>query len=436
MRQTNKDVLVVGVALFAMFFGAGNLIFPPYMGLLAGTAWQWALLGFLITGIGMPLLGIMAAARAGGTVEHLGRRVNPWFGRILSIVVILAIGPLLAIPRTCATAFELGIRPTWPAFPSALYSLVFFGITFWFALNRSAVVDKIGKFLTPFLLLTLAWIILKGIFTPLGSIADMELPGPFGRGFREGYQTMDALASVVFAEIVIAALVFKGYANVKDQVRMTSMAGVIAALGLGFVYGGLMYLGATASSLFPPSVERTDLLIAIAQGIMGGTGKFALGLAVSLACLTTSIGLTATVADYFSHLSRDRVGYKLIAAITVVFSGVFATVGVTTIVNVAFPLLVTVYPVAIALIVLTLIGRPVADRAVYTGAVVGALLTSIPDALTIAGMPIGFLNQAVSAVPFAGAGFAWMIPTAVGTLVGLVVARTGRSRPIPVPDAS
>jgi LIVCS family branched-chain amino acid:cation transporter len=432
MRQTNKDVLVVGVALFAMFFGAGNLIFPPYMGLLAGTAWPWALLGFLITGIGMPLLGIMAAARAGGTVEHLGRRVNPWFGRLLSIVIILAIGPLLAIPRTCAVAFELGIRPTWPAFPAALFSVVFFGITFWFSLNRSAVVDKIGKFLTPFLLLTLSWIILKGVFTPLGSVAEMELQGPFGRGFQEGYQTMDALASLVFAQIIIGALIFKGYANVREQVRMTSMAGGIAAVGLGLVYGGLMYLGATASSIHTPSVERTDLLIAIAQGLLGDTGKFALGLAVSLACLTTAIGLTATVADYFSRLSKDRIGYKLIAVITVVFSGIFATVGVTTIVNVAVPLLVTVYPVAIALIVLTLIGRPVADRAIYTGAVVGALLTSIPDALTAAGMPVAFLNQTVATIPFAAAGFAWVIPTAVGALVGLVVARKGVSRPIPM----
>jgi LIVCS family branched-chain amino acid:cation transporter len=126
MRQTNKDVLVVGVALFAMFFGAGNLIFPPYMGLLAGTDWKWALLGFLITGIGLPLLGIVAAARAGGTVDDMGRRVGPWFGRLLGIVIILAIGPLLAIPRTCATAFELGIRPSMPGFSTVLFSVIFF----------------------------------------------------------------------------------------------------------------------------------------------------------------------------------------------------------------------------------------------------------------------------------------------------------------------
>lgn len=430
MQKTNKDVLVVGVALFAMFFGAGNLIFPPYMGLLAGVDWKWALLGFLITGIGMPLLGIMAAARAGGTVEHMGRRVSTWFGRLLSIVIILAIGPLLAIPRTCATAFELGIRPSFPDFPIALFSALFFGVTLWFALNRSEVVNKIGKYLTPLLVITLAWIILKGIFTPYGSIVDMDLQGPTGRGFREGYQTMDALASLVFAQIIIAALVFKGYTNVKEQVKMASMAGTIAALGLGVVYGGLMYLGATASSVHPVQVERTDLLIAIAGGLMGSSGKIALGIAVSLACLTTAIGLTATVADYFSGLTKNRLSYRSIAVMTVVFSGVFATVGVTTIVNVAYPLLVTVYPVAIALIILTLTGGPLAHRSVYIGAVTGALLTSIPEALTIIGLPIGFINYLVDMIPFATAGFAWIIPTVIGALAGLLAARI-RTNPAP-----
>jgi LIVCS family branched-chain amino acid:cation transporter len=430
MNKKTSDVLIVGVALFAMFFGAGNLIFPPFMGLLAGTQWKFALIGFLITGIGMPLLGIMAAARAGGTVEHLGSRVNPVFGRILSVVVILAIGPLLAIPRTCATAFELGVRPAFAGFPIAVFSLVFFGITLYFALNRSAVVDRIGKFLTPFLLVTLAWIIVKGVLTPLGTPIETDLSGPFGRGFTEGYQTMDALASIVFAEIVIAALVFKGYTKVADQVRMTSLAGLIAATGLGLVYGGLMYLGATAGSLYPQDIERTDLLVNIAQRLLGGSGKVALGLAVGFACLTTAIGLTATVGDYFSSLSKGKVGYKAICVATVVFSGVFATVGVTTIVTVAVPLLVTVYPVAIGLIVLTLVG--VRNRAVYAGAVIGSLCTSVFDALTAAGLPIEIANQTIAKIPFAAAGFAWMIPTLVGALVGLAFAKSGRGAPIPV----
>src|SRR4030043_324141 len=282
MSKKAGDVIWIGLALFAMFFGAGNLIFPPFMGCIAGPSWTIALAGFLITGIGMPLLGIMASSRAGGTVEHLAGRVNPWFGRVLSIIIILAIGPLLAI--------------------------------------------------------------LRGVFFPLGEITGDSLPNAFGRGFREGYQTMDAMASVVFAEIIIAAMVLKGYARTSHQVKMASLSGLVSAIGLGLVYGGLVYLGATSVRLFPADIERTDLLIRITQGLLGGTGKIILGLAVALACLTTSIGLTATVGDYFSNLSKGKLGYKGICVTTCVFSAVFATVGVTTIVRVAVPLLVTVYP--------------------------------------------------------------------------------------------
>jgi len=420
MNKKTSDAIWVGMALFAMFFGAGNLIFPPYMGFLSGSMWRVALLGFLITGIGMPLMGIIAAARAGGTIEHLAGRLGPRFSRILSIVVILAIGPLLAIPRTAATTFEMGVRPNLPWVSPAVASIVFFLITLFFAFNESKVIDKIGKILTPFLVVILAWIILKGIFYPLGPIPAENLPHPFTSGFREGYQTMDAIASIVFAEIVIATLIFKGYKKISDQVKMTSMAGVIAASGLGLVYGGLMYLGATSRTLFAPDIERTTLLINIAQGILGSAGKVALGLAVSLACLTTSIGLTATVADYFSTLSKGKLKYKTLCVATVIFSGVFATVGVTKIVQIAIPLLVMVYPVAIILIILTIIGRKTIHRAVYMGAVTGALAVSGFDALTSAGLPIAAINNLIAFIPLAKAGFPWFLPAVAGGIYGAI----------------
>jgi LIVCS family branched-chain amino acid:cation transporter len=423
-RKTN-DVIWVGLALFAMFFGAGNLIFPPFLGFLAGAKWSIALVGFLITGIGMPLMGIMASARAGGSVEYLADRVSPWFGRLLSMVIILAIGPLLAIPRTAATTFEIGVRPNLPSVTPALASVVYFAITLYFALNRKKVIDKIGKILTPFLLVTLALIILKGIFRPLGEAVGGTLTNSFGSGFREGYQTMDTLASVVFAEIIIATMIFKGYRRISDQVKMTSLAGVIAAAGLGLVYGGLAYLGATAVSLFPGDVERTNLLIGIAQGLLGNGGKVALGLAVSLACLTTSIGLTATVGDYFSNLSWGKLRYKAVCIATCVFSAVFATVGVTTIVRVAVPLLVTVYPIAIVLILLTMMGRLVKHRAIYAGAVVGAFSTSLFDAFTSAGLPIEAVNHWISFIPFAKSGFPWILPAVAGGIIGLILAKMG-----------
>lgn len=425
MSKRAGDVIWVGLALFAMFFGAGNLIFPPFMGFIAGTSWSIAMIGFLITGIGMPLLGIIASSRAGGTVEHLAGRVNPLFGRILSIVIILAIGPLLAIPRTAATTFEMGVRPNIPGANAALSSLVYFAITLFFAFNQKKVVDEIGKILTPFLVVTLALIILKGVFSPLGEISGGGLTNAFGRGFREGYQTMDAMASVVFAEIIIAAMVFKGYSRTSDQVKMTSLAGLVSAIGLGLVYGGLMYLGASSVRLFPGDIERTDLLIRITQGLLGSAGKIALGLAVALACLTTSIGLTATVGDYFSTLSKGKLGYKGICLATCVFSAVFATVGVTTIVKVAVPVLVTVYPLVIVLVILTIAGRLVRSRAIYIGAVIGALATSLFDALTAAGVPIPAVNQMILNIPFAKSGFPWVLPALAGGIIGAIAARGG-----------
>jgi len=423
MNKRINDVVLVGMALFAMFFGAGNLIFPPYMGFMAGPAWFVAMLGFLITGIGMPLMGIMAAARAGGSIEHLAERVGPKFARVLSIVVILAIGPLLAIPRTAATTFEMGVRPNIPWMGPAVSSLIFFIITLFFSLNPSKVVDKIAKILTPFLLITLVTIIIKGIISPLGPSTQAVIPNAFAGGFREGYQTMDAMASIVFAEIIIAALVFKGYSKVSDQVKMASQAGLIAAVGLGFVYGGLMFLGAKTGTLFAANVERTALLIGIAQSLLGGIGKVALGLAVSLACLTTSIGLTATVADYFSSLSKGKVSYKALCVGTCIFSGVFATVGVTMIVKIALPLLVLVYPVAIILILLTIIRNKAIPKPVYTGAVIGALTTSVFDALASAGVAVTPVNDLIAYIPMAKAGFPWIIPAVVGGIIGAVIMK-------------
>jgi LIVCS family branched-chain amino acid:cation transporter len=235
---------------------------------------------------------------------------------------------------------------------------------------------------------------------------------------------MDALASLVFAQIVIVTLIFKGYEKVSDQVKMTSLAGVIAATGLGLAYGGLMYLGATSGTLYPPDVERTDLLIGITYRLLGSIGSVTLGVAVSMACLTTSIGLTATVGDYFSTLLKGRVSYKAICIVTCIFSAVFATVGVTTIVQVAVPLLVTVYPVAITLILLTMVGGFVKSRAVYRGAVIGARSTSIFDALSAAGLPIESVNSAISLIPLAETGFPWIVPALAGGVIGAVVTAT------------
>ena len=249
MKKKN-DAFILGAALFSMFFGAGNLIFPPFLGLLAGQKWNWSMFGFFLTGIGLPLLGIIASAKAGGDVDKLGKRVSPLFSKFLGITVVLAIGPLLAIPRTGATAFEIGVLPLLPKGNPILFSLIYFGITLSLVIKPNDVIDKIGKILTPTLLLLLGLIIIKGIFDPMGIPVAEDYAKPFSEGFISGYQTMDALASILFGGIITSSLIQSGYVDSKEQMKMTKKAGIIAVTGLTLVYGGLGYLGATGGALF------------------------------------------------------------------------------------------------------------------------------------------------------------------------------------------
>jgi len=417
MKKQNKDVIVVGLALFAMFFGAGNLIFPPALGLGAGNNWFYCMLGFFITGIGMPLLGIIASSKVGGTMEALGNKVNPLFSKVFCTIVILAIGPLLCIPRTAATTFEVGVQPLFSGASSTLVSIVYFAITLFFVLRPSGIIDSIGKYLTPALLLMVSSIILIGIFVPLGAPVDTGAVSSFGVGFTEGFQTMDALVAIAFGGIVLSSLKAKGYHDKASQLSMTLKAGLIAASGLAVVYGGLLYLGATGSGVFAADTTKTNLIIGITNGVMGNFGKIALGLAVSFACLTTSIGLTATVGDYFSELLKGKVSYNVIVISATVFSAVFANIGVEKIVGLAIPILAVVYPVAIVLIIMGVFSNYIKNKKAYSGAVFGAFSVSLFQGISELGINSVGIDNVIAKLPFAGAGFAWLVPAVVGAYI-------------------
>lgn len=406
-----------------MFFGAGNLIFPPSLGLLAGDSWVPGIIGFLLTGIGMPLLGIIAVARAGGELSDMADKVSPTFSKILGTVIMLAIGPLLAIPRTGATTFEMGVKPLFPGVSPIIVSIIYFGITLFFVINPSGVIDKIGKILTPALLIALAIIIFKGVTTPIGAPISTGMENPFSRGFTEGYQTMDALASMVFGGIVIGSIAAKGYDTTKDQIKLTIMAGTLAALGLALVYGGLMYLGATVSGTFPADIPKTDLVVAITERLLGNAGKGIIGIAVALACLTTSIGLTATCGNYFNKLSNGKWSYKAVVIVVTVFSALMANFGVETIVKIAVPLLVTVYPVGIVLIIMNVFDDFIPNKAAYPGAAFGALCVSIFDALAAMGMPITSVSNVIAKLPLASQGFSWLTPAIIGSIITMFVLK-------------
>ncbi|KDR94206.1 branched-chain amino acid:cation transporter, LIVCS family [Peptoclostridium litorale DSM 5388] len=416
MNQT-KDSFVVGMALFAMFFGAGNLIFPPALGLASGKGWLACLVGFLLTGVGMPLLGVLSVSKAGGTIDHLAGKVNPTFSKILGTVIILALGPLLAIPRTGATVFELGIRPSMPGANPIVVSIVYFAATLFLVIKPSGIVDKIGKVLTPILLCIIGAIIIKGTVSPAGMPVETGLGNPFSVGFTEGYQTMDAFCALVFGGILMLTLKEKGYEKKEDQIKLTMRAGLIAAVGLAFVYGGLLYLGSTVSGVYPSDIARADLVVGITQSALGSVGKIGIGIACSVACLTTAVGITATVGNYFEEISNGKLSYRAVVIATVVVSAIFSNFGIENIVKLAVPLLVTVYPVAIVLIVMNLFDNLIKNKKAYLGAVYGALFVSLFDGISAMGVNTAFIGKLMSSLPLSGAGFAWITPSIAGAVI-------------------
>lgn len=412
MKRKLTDSVIIGLALFAMFFGAGNLIFPPQIGIEAGGLWKEAAFGFFVTGIGLPLLGIFAAVKGGEALKNFQPKVGKTLIMTFSIVVALTLS-FVAIPRTGATTHEMGFSMFFPEMSPIVTSIIFFSITLALAYKPTGIIDRIGKFLTPVLVLMLGTIIVKGIIDPI-NIPEVAYSGnTFALGFFGGYQTMDALGALIFGGIVLNTFREKGYNNLNDQLKMTAVAGGIAALGLALVYGGLMYLGSTTVGVISPDVPKTTLTVLISSLLLGQTGTWMLGIGVSFACLTTSVGLVATIADYFSDISHGRMRYEVTVVIQCVASGFIAVLGVDGIVGVAGPILVVVYPIAILLIVFILIDRFVNKPVVYKTTIVTAFTFSLLQGLSEAGIFSLSINNALNQIPLNEGGFPWLIPSAM-----------------------
>lgn len=401
-----KEILILGLALFSMFFGAGNLLFPPSLGVAVGQSWLIAGIGFFITGVGLPLLGILAFTK-GGSLEEFASKISKKFNTIYLTTLILVIGPLFAIPRTGSTTFEMGILPLIggmdPKIMAILTSIIFFGLTLFLVLNESKVTDVLGKFLTPIILIILAFITFFGIINPIGEPVTSVIEGSqFSYGFINGYQTMDALASVLFGVIIVKGLEGKGVTDSKEQKVFLTGAGFIAAIGLGLIYFSLIYLGAQISSIKNLSTAQTALMVA--ELTLGSSGKMAFGICVAAACLTTSVGLTALVSDWFSKLTN--MSYKTVAIVTCLFSAILAVAGLDYIISLAVPVLVILYPVTIVLIVLNIFG--VENKNSFAFSTIVTLIISILEVLKFD----------LSFIPLASSGFAWIIPAIVAFLIG------------------
>lgn len=421
-----KDMMVVGFALFAMFFGAGNLIFPPYLGVLSGTQWWVAFSGFVFADVGLALLAVIALIKYSGNAEEMLARCGKKLGIIIGCAIVICIGPLVAIPRTAASTYEIGILPTiGSGFNPILFSVIFFAVTLVLSIRPSKVVDIVGQYLTPALLIALAVLIIKGVMTPLGDVRPTSLiETPFAEGIFQGYQTMDALAAIIFSSVIILSVIDKGYTDEKEKYKMTLGSGIVAAIGLFLVYGGLAYLGATVSHQYDASIAQTTLVVSITQALLGNGGKILLGVIVALACLTTAIGLTSAAGRYFDDLTRGKLKYEYVVIGICVFSAIISNFGVSTIINFAGPVLSIVYPAAVTMIILSLFTDKIKNDNVFKLATYMALVMSVLTLLTDYNINIPYVNS----LPFAPLGFNWVLPVVIAGVIGFFIPSKEKSK--------
>ena len=422
-NNTVRDIIVVGFALFSMFFGAGNVIFPPYLGMESGPQWLLGFSAYFIADIGLALLGVFALLRVGSS-EAVTLRLGKIPAELLMCAIILCIGPMVAIPRTSATTFEMAIAPNIPGVSPVLFSVLFFALILALCIKESAVVDIVGKVLTPLLLVGLFAIIIKGIVTPLGEIAALpQIANAAVTGIKAGYQTMDALAALPFGIIVLQSVTAKGYDSGKKQFRVVGGAAVLAGVLLLCVYMGLAYLGATVSAQYTSDIGRAQLIMALVEALMGKVGVILFGVVVGLACVTTAIALTSSAAAYFAELCRGKVSYKVFVIAICVFSAVVSNLGLDRIVAVAAPVLDVIYPPTLVLIFISLLAPRLPDR-VSRGAAIGALLTSVLCTLNANGIHIPFMAN----LPLYDLGLSWLLPAVIFGLAASLLPGRSQTR--------
>jgi branched-chain amino acid:cation transporter, LIVCS family len=421
-----KEVIALGFFMFALFLGAGNLIFPPLLGQQAGDSLWTAIMGFLVTGVGLPLLAVFTISQA-GNIDVLSKRVHPTFAKLFPVIIYLTIGPFFGIPRTGTVTYEIGVAPflsSESGLSLFLATFVFFLLTFWLALNPAKLVDRVGKILTPILLLLIVIISIRGFISPIGTIGEAVKKyseGAFFSGFLEGYLTMDAIAALVFGIVVINRIQEKGVQAASDIRSYTIKAGLIAATGLSFVYITLAYIGATSVDAVGMQENGGAILSAVTSILFGPFGTIILALVITGACLTTSIGLVAACGEYLAQRFK-RVSYPVIIALLCLFSFTMANLGLSQLISVSLPVLIALYPIAIVLIALSLLHilKPI-PSSVYIGAMIGAGMVSLYDGLTTAGIEIAVISTGYAFLPFYTSGVGWLVPSIVGGLIGLLI---------------
>lgn len=431
-----KATLMVGATLFSMFFGAGNLILPPLLGVQAGAATLPATIGFFITGVGLPVLGIVAVALA-GTVRELADRVHPVFSRVFVAAVYLAIGPCLAIPRTSSTAFEM-LAPLLPAGISVevarlVFSVAFFALSFAFAMHPGRLTRLLGRVTGPALILLIVGVVVPSLVSlAAGQVQAAPAPvAPYDanaavQGFLTGYQTMDLLASLTFGLVIATNIRNLGVTDTGGVMREVCRAGVIAGVLMMAIYGGLAVVGFDLSAALAGATNGAEVITASATMHYGVLGTAVVAAIFLLACLNVCTGLISCCGTYFTE-ELPRVPYRVWAIGFAAFSCVISNFGLDAILAFSVPLLNALYPVAIVLVIGGMAHRMLDAYPLTWPVTVGlvgvsSVVVSLRDAFA-PGTRVIF-----DALPFADMGLGWVLLAVVGMVLGVCLSALGKRR--------
>lgn len=439
-----KEYIFIASMLFGLFFGAGNLIFPVSMGQMAGSNVWYAIIGFLVTGVGLPLLGIVAMgiSRSDG-LYSLASRVHPKYSLFFTCALYLTIGPFFAIPRTATVSFEVGIAPMLSQEQMGLwlgiFSILFFLAVLWFSLRPSNILVYVGKVLNPLFLAFLSILIIASIIKPMGDISGFQAVGDyqsssFFQGFVEGYNTMDALASLAFGIIVINVIKDLGIDNPKDIALSTLKSGVLSVSLMAIIYAFLAIIGAQSLGITHISKNGGQALAIISNHYFGKAGAFILAATITLACLKTAVGLITACSETFSNMFKATIGYRGYTIIFSTLSLLIANIGLNNIISFSIPVLMFLYPLAITLILLSISDSLFnSDTRVY-GFVIGFtlpaalldLIKALPEDI-ISLLSLGrVIEVAENILPFYDIGMGWIIPSLIGLVVGLVISKINK----------
>lgn len=405
--KLTKQTFVTAFALFSLFFGAGNLIIPPFLGYNGGSSWIWVLVGFTISAVVIPILAIYGHARLQGTMLDFAKKVSPVFALVYCIIVYV-ISVALPAPRTAAVTYEMAIEPYFNV-SSWVITSVYFVLVLIFVLNRSKILDAIGKFLTPGIIIILSSIIVIGLFGDLEPVKASIFDNSFTGGILEGYQTFDAIGGILVGGVLVISLGLKG-GNFKDIKNTITNAGILAGLGLFLMYGGLIALGAAHSSTLDID-DRVIFLNRLSLDALGNVGTIFLAVLVGLACFTTAVGIVTGTADFVKGLLGNSQKAYVITAVIACILGVFmGQLDVHSIIVVAIPVLKFIYPITIILIFLNALPQQWTSVTVFRATVTATILFSLPDFIA----SIGFENSVKAiqkAIPFGAMGMGWLLPT-------------------------